>query len=414
MEKKHIRLYLLRAVLFLLILLTASAIFAFSAQDGEGSSQQTEKVESAISDTILPDYDPEKPSEERTWIDINLTKVLRKSAHMFVFGLLATWIYLFLLTWRADPLSHYFSALLFTLLYAISDEIHQCFVEGRSGSVTDVLIDMCGALLFTTTILLIARLVGRDRGRITCTSYSVLAPAHVPPLTLAVASDLHGRGHGETLGLLRNAAPDLILIPGDLMDDRDLEDPENGGYAFLRECAAIAPTYYSVGNHEIACYHKGNPWRHPIPVPISDGARARIADTGAMLLDNESTCHGNLRICGLTSGINQKENKANGEVLAAFAEAKEYRILLCHHPEYYAPAIRDTSIELTVCGHAHGGQWRIFGQGVYSPGQGLLPRYTSGIIDGRCIISRGIGNHTLIPRIYNSPELVLIHLESHE
>ena len=34
-----------------------------------------------------------------------------------------------------------------TVLYAISDEVHQVFVPGRSGRALDVLIDACGALL---------------------------------------------------------------------------------------------------------------------------------------------------------------------------------------------------------------------------------------------------------------------------
>ena len=34
-----------------------------------------------------------------------------------------------------------------TVLYAVSDEMHQTFVPGRSGRALDVLIDACGALL---------------------------------------------------------------------------------------------------------------------------------------------------------------------------------------------------------------------------------------------------------------------------
>ena len=62
-----------------------------------------------------------------------------------------------------------------------------------------------------------------------------------------------------------------------------------------------------------------------------------------------------------------------------------------------------------MSGHAHGGQWRIFGRGVYAPGQGIFPKYTSGVIDGRCVISRGLSNHTHVPRIFNPPELVMVY-----
>ena len=65
--------------------------------------------------------------------------------------------------------------------------------------------------------------------------------------------------------------------------------------------------------------------------------------------------------------------------------------------------------DLVLCGHAHGGQWRIFGRGVYAPDQPLFPKYTSGVLENRCVISRGIGNHTHSPRIFNAPEVLMIY-----
>ena len=118
-----------------------------------------------------------------------------------------------------------------------------------------------------------------------------------------------------------------------------------------------------------------------------------------------------LRICGLSSGINGKENHPNKDALQEFAQAAEYRILLCHHPEYFMPYIKETNVELTVCGHAHGGHWRFLGRGVYAPGQGLFPKYTSGVLENRCVISRGLANHTRIPRICNPTELIIIEIE---
>ena len=108
-------------------------------------------------------------------------------------------------------------------------------------------------------------------------------PARMPNrnLRIAVASDLHGCSHEDIVKALSAENPDLILIPGDLMDDHDLRDTKHSGYDFLRECAAIAPTYYSLGNHELACYHKGNPWRHPTPVPLTEDAPAVEAPVAA-------------------------------------------------------------------------------------------------------------------------------------
>lgn len=228
-------------------------------------------------------------------------------------------------------------------------------------------------------------------------------------MRLAVVADPHGMFSPKILEILRAETPDLILIPGDLMEDHQLADPKSEGYAFLRDAVAIAPTFYSLGNHEIGCYHSHKPWLKHTPKPLSDAIRKNIAETGAILLDNDCVRHGDVTVCGLTSGLNGGESKPDPEALARFAEIDGFRILLCHHPEYFVPYIQSTGIELTLSGHAHGGQWRIFGRGVYAPGQGIFPRYTSGVIDDRCVISRGLSNHTFVPRIFNAPEVVMVY-----
>ena len=241
------------------------------------------------------------------------------------------------------------------------------------------------------------------------THYRVLCQKLDRTLRIALASDLHDNPSALVIELLRREKPDLILIPGDLTDDIRIKAGGLQTLEFLRACAEIAPTYYSLGNHEIRCYHKGNPWRKPIPEPIPDTFRRDVAETGAILLDNESARLGELLICGLTSGISGNKNEPNQAVLSAFCkENAEIKLLLCHHPEYYPTYLSDKSFDLIVCGHAHGGQWRFFNRGVYAPGQGLLPKYTAGVIGDNCVISRGLGDHTKIPRILNPRELVII------
>lgn len=82
-------------------------------------------------------------------------KIFYKSGHIIAYAVLA-WLW-----WRAlaprrqitwSILSIAFSL---TVLYGISDEIHQLFVPNRFGRVADVLFDASGALL---TILLLRRL----------------------------------------------------------------------------------------------------------------------------------------------------------------------------------------------------------------------------------------------------------------
>ena len=66
--------------------------------------------------------------------------LLRKLAHMTVFGLLFGAL-LYALRGNAP------AAAAITVLYAISDEWHQSFVDGRHGAPTDVLIDTAGVAI---------------------------------------------------------------------------------------------------------------------------------------------------------------------------------------------------------------------------------------------------------------------------
>ena len=55
------------------------------------------------------------------------------------------------------------AAWLFSTAYACTDELHQLFVPGRTGKLTDVLIDSSGVLLGVLIVMLIVRAVLRRR-----------------------------------------------------------------------------------------------------------------------------------------------------------------------------------------------------------------------------------------------------------
>lgn len=101
--------------------------------------------------------------------------------------------------------------------------------------------------------------------------------------------------------------------------------------------------------------------------------------------------------------------------LDSFEQAEGYKILLCHHPEYWSlrePMLKNRKIDLVLSGHAHGGQWRLLGRGIFAPGQGLLPKYTGGVHKGphgSLVISRGLSNpYKMVPRLGNPCEVVYV------
>ncbi|MBQ9131908.1 MAG: VanZ family protein [Clostridia bacterium] len=412
MKFKFSSLRFVRILLGLLILANMTAIFLFSAQNGEESDQTSGMVTRAVAQIIVKGFESLSPADQQAVID-RIHPPLRKIAHMAEFGSLGVLILLFLSTWKGRLLPRYFTSLVAVFLYACTDELHQSLTVGRGPQFTDVLIDLSGALICCTVlaalILIRKHRKRKERPSMKITSYTV--PATVPgiDLRIAVTSDLHGTPSAPVLDALRRQKPDLILIPGDLTNGECLEAGDPVAYGYLRDCADIAPTFYSFGNHELGSYHKGKHWTHPTQKQLSTKVFQRIRDTGVTLLDNTCVEWKGLHICGLRSGLDGENNHPDPDALRHFSSLPGVKILLCHHPEYFMPHIKPTNVDLTVCGHAHGGQWRIFGRGVYAPGQGIFPKYTSGVLENRCVISRGLGNHTRIPRIFNPTELVMIH-----
>lgn len=75
----------------------------------------------------------------------NNTFFVRKLAHFFVYFVLGVLVYILLKEFNVSSIIIY--SFLLCYLYAVSDEIHQFFIPGRSMEFRDTIIDGCGAFL---------------------------------------------------------------------------------------------------------------------------------------------------------------------------------------------------------------------------------------------------------------------------
>ncbi len=220
------------------------------------------------------------------------------------------------------------------------------------------------------------------------TPYTFAAPQLTRPVRFLVVSDLHNEPFEDLLPLLDDA--DAVLVPGDISNRYRQEYGE--GLRFLRECAKRRPTFFAPGNHEI----KQKEY---------DLLMAQARETGAEVLVNRYVRFGEMWIGGWYDPKKVEEP----DVADAFEQLEGFRLLLCHKPEHYMKHLRKRSIDLTIAGHAHGGQIRIGEQGIYAPGQLLFPRYTKGWENGgRLLISAGAGNPCGMPRWNNPPEVLML------
>ena len=215
-------------------------------------------------------------------------------------------------------------------------------------------------------------------------------------LTFALVADLHGSPFDDLMEAMAEAG--LILVAGDI-PNRHRHRPQPLAEAFLREAPRLAPVYYALGNHERKM--RG-----------ADEWIRRVRDAGIQLLDNRAVAlRPDVMLGGLSSQPRIRPDQRDTSVVDALAAFDGFRLLLCHHPEYYPRYVAGRGVDLTLSGHAHGGQVRIAGQGLYAPGQWLFPRYTSGWYDdGHLLVSRGLSNHALVPRINNPCELIILTL----
>lgn len=87
------------------------------------------------------------------------THIVRKTAHFTIYLILGLLVSALLKQYNLTTKQIIIYSILICMIYAITDEIHQIFVSGRSGEIKDVLIDTCGS----TIGILINAVVNRKR-----------------------------------------------------------------------------------------------------------------------------------------------------------------------------------------------------------------------------------------------------------
>lgn len=228
-----------------------------------------------------------------------------------------------------------------------------------------------------------------------------------------------GRNNERLIKVVSGLTPDIVIFSGDLLDRR--ADDFFPAYSLMEGISSFAKVFYVHGNHEL-CF--------------SDKRVKEFNDTlasmGVSLLENkvdELNIKGvPISIIGLDErlvmipGKNRRKvredvNLARLEevVLRLQSGAKgKIKLLISHEPQFL-PEYAQNGIDFIFSGHAHGGQIRIpLLGGLFAPGQGKLPKLTSGIHmynDSRMVISRGLGNSVFPIRFCNRPEVIMLQLK---
>lgn len=235
-------------------------------------------------------------------------------------------------------------------------------------------------------------------------------------LTVVVVSDLHsalfGAEQKELLSRIAEQNPVAILCVGDMVDDLEPQEP---AWTFFEGAVDIAPVYYTSGNHEW--------WSGEM-----DAMKQHATQLGVHVLEEDQELlqleQGALVIGGVDDPVREAYDpgwqwaQAVQQTAQQMQQQEGIRIFMSHRPERYQ-TYDGLGLDVVVSGHAHGGQVRVpwVLNGLFAPDQGLFPQRAGGVytdMDYTHVVCRGTGHTWKLPRVFNPPEMVVLHFKGKE
>lgn len=269
------------------------------------------------------------------------------------------------------------------------------------------------AIISIIILILIMLFCYYQNNKIDTDYYNIDSEKTKQSFKIAHLSDFHSKPFNAVLKKVKDESPDLICITGDFINDHAKRKEKMLDYA--RKLVKIAPVYYITGNHERRLDNFSE-------------IMQELKNAGFTVLLNEAVKTSFGAILGLD------ENQADFDDYTArkkgtfkyrdmspyFDELDTYdgfKIVLSHFPENFE-GIKEMNysqydFDLQLSGHAHGGQWIFpFLGPLFSPGQGILPKYARGTFGDspKLIISRGLGNSEFPLRLFNHPQIIFVQI----
>ena len=228
---------------------------------------------------------------------------------------------------------------------------------------------------------------------------------------IVLITDLHscfyGRGQHRLVSMVDKAKPDIVILGGDIFDDK-LDD--DNAKILLEDLVEKYPCFYVTGNHEY--------WSERVPE-----MKEYLESIGVSVLEGECETievNGNpIDVCGIDDPTRLYRSEWEAQLESAYEASSEdhIRLLVTHRPEEVVEYAK-YDFDLIMAGHAHAGQIRIpfINKGVFAPNQGYMAEYVSGAYElsngSTMVVSRGLAREsTPAPRYFNHPEIVVIDLK---
>lgn len=128
-----------------LLIIWMVIIFMFSNQNAKTSQATSDKIASDIVDTVEIVSKKDIPDGNKKKLISDTRFIIRKTAHFTLYLILGILAHLVFSSYNVSKPVIY--SVIFCLLYACSDEVHQIFSDGRTAKLMDIFIDTCGGIV---------------------------------------------------------------------------------------------------------------------------------------------------------------------------------------------------------------------------------------------------------------------------
>lgn len=285
-----------------------------------------------------------------------------------------------------------------------------------------------------------------DNHHFTVTFFQIPSPKTDGRVRIVDLSDLHNASFGPDNAKLtrqiRELEPDLIVMIGDMVTagHEDISVVTD----LCADLMEIAPVYYTYGNHENEMVFGSDVTPEFLEsqaertgmqeygrldyekiVPVDSRLPEALAALGVTVLNNNAARVSASGVWVDLIGVNNKSgtfypysSTVVGEAL--INDPENIKVILAHQPSVWEALLYQEgfSYDVMLCGHKHGGIIRVPGIGGMFCEGSFWPMFTgkgeeAGMFStgqGTVVVSRGLGNSNLLPRINNTPELVVIDI----
>lgn len=151
MEKHKIR----KRIFLILMVLWMAGIFLFSSRTGSESSEDSGRMGRMVGELFVPGFEDWSADAQDAFAQ-RIDHPVRKTAHASEYAMLAVLASGVYIPGKRRNLC-FVRPWLTATVYAATDEFHQLFVPGRSGQISDVILDSTGALAGTLIVFLVIK-----------------------------------------------------------------------------------------------------------------------------------------------------------------------------------------------------------------------------------------------------------------